>query len=198
MISVEIIKKYYRPPKGFSLVELLVTVSIFSFIAVSVFVRNSEFNNSVLLSNLAYDIGLSIRQAQVYGLSVREFGSTGEFDLGYGVEFRDADRFGYTFFGDLDDDGVYDASGELVESYSIKKSNIIKDFCAETPDGAQHCANTNYITYLGITFKRPEPDAIIKTSLGGTYQRAIITIGASASSAEKQIIVESTGQISVQ
>ncbi len=45
--------------------------------------NHERFNSSILLDSLAYDIALSIREAQVYGLSVR--GINADFQVGYGV-----------------------------------------------------------------------------------------------------------------
>ncbi len=66
--------------RGFSLIELIVVTGIFTVITAVVLANNAQFNNSVLLGNAAYDIALSVRQAQVYGLSTQAY--SGEFQLG--------------------------------------------------------------------------------------------------------------------
>ena len=89
--------------KGFTLVELLVSISIFVFMTALVVSRYAAFNQGTLMTNLAYDIALTIRTAQTYGLSVKSanvgtgattggnnannasYGSN--FNLAYGVDF---------------------------------------------------------------------------------------------------------------
>ncbi|MBI2004934.1 prepilin-type N-terminal cleavage/methylation domain-containing protein [Patescibacteria group bacterium] len=57
-------------PGGFTLVELLVVVSIMLIITSTLLLQQRKFNSATLMRTLAYNIALSIRQAQVYGTSV--------------------------------------------------------------------------------------------------------------------------------
>jgi prepilin-type N-terminal cleavage/methylation domain-containing protein len=71
--------------KGFTLVELLVVFAIMTLITALILFQHRRFDSSTLLRSLAYSIALSIRQSQVYGTSVRQFGSN--FNYSYGVYF---------------------------------------------------------------------------------------------------------------
>src|SRR3989344_6847475 len=75
--------------RAFTLVELVVVLAIFTLISSVVLANHSRFNGSVLLGSLAYDIALSIREAQVYGLSVKQHtvAGVGQFQIGYGIHF---------------------------------------------------------------------------------------------------------------
>jgi len=143
--------------------------------------KYGNFNQSVLLTNLAYDIALTLRTAQTYGLSVQ--GQTGEFGYAYGVDFcaltencpkpsNDnilVDNQHITMFADVDGLGGYkdNVSGGddfYVSSYSIKRGARIVGFCA-----VNNCPNPDpnldtSIKRVVITFKRPYPDAIICVS----------------------------------
>jgi prepilin-type N-terminal cleavage/methylation domain-containing protein len=183
---------------GFTLVEMIVAVSIFAFISVAIFVRNSSFNSSIILTNLAYEVALSIRQAQVYGLSVREFNPGSErFDSGYGVNFNANNKINYLFFADTDNDGIYDGSGELLETFSLKRGNVVGKFCATSASDRVRCSDTGELSYLNVTFKRPNPDAIINTSFAESYKSAVIHIVAPNGN-ERVVNVQQTGQISIQ
>ena len=57
--------------KGFTLIELLVCITIFVIMTALLLFKYGNFNQSVLLTNLAYDTALTIRTAQNYGLSVK-------------------------------------------------------------------------------------------------------------------------------
>src|SRR3989338_7579467 len=70
---------HLQPNRGFTLVELLVTLSLFVVLTTIVLFSQSKFNGSILLTNLAYDVAITVRQAQTYGVNVRET-SSGVFD----------------------------------------------------------------------------------------------------------------------
>ena len=73
---------------GFTIIELLVTVAIFSIITSVLLVNYPKFSSRILLENVAHDIGLSVRQAQTFGLNVRgvRIGATDIFPT-YGIHF---------------------------------------------------------------------------------------------------------------
>ena len=57
--------------RGFTLIELLVVMSIMLILTSLFILRQQRFNSSTLLQSLAYSVALSVRQAQVYGTSIR-------------------------------------------------------------------------------------------------------------------------------
>src|SRR3989344_6228445 len=78
-------RRFTRSSTGFTLIELLVVTAIIVIVTSLVLINNNRFGGTVLLQNLAYDMAPSVREAQVYGISVLSFG--GEFDFGYGMHF---------------------------------------------------------------------------------------------------------------
>jgi prepilin-type N-terminal cleavage/methylation domain-containing protein len=178
----------HQGPAGFTLVELMVSVAIFAAITTMAVWNHARFNGTVLLTNLAYEIALSIRQAQVYGITVRE-GSSGAFDSGYGIHFDPANPASYLLFEDrAPRNRIYDA-GEELETFSISKGNGIRKVCA---DGA--CGSS----VLDISFIRPNPDAYIKSVGSGSPSGTATICVSSPQNERRRVIVESTGQISVQ
>lgn len=147
---------------GFTLVELLVTITIFVILTGIVLFNQSRFNSTILLTNLAYDTALTVRQAQTYGLNIKEFNSDNVSTnfLPYGVHFDISNsNFSKSFilFADLDydptiegvikSDGIYNgpensstepdplkcqSSMGCVSRYSIKRGNIISDLCVNS------------------------------------------------------------------
>jgi prepilin-type N-terminal cleavage/methylation domain-containing protein len=191
-------QKIKNSKKGFTLLELMIVSSIFAVITSVILIRFSLFNSRILITNLAYDIALSVRQAQTYGINVRGFGS-GEsiiFNTGYGIHFDAATPTSYILFADLNDDKDYTIN-ELVESISLRGGNYLSDFCGTTSLANENCSSTDEITELDIVFKRPDPDAYINShSPVVVYQYATIKVS-SPQGLEKEIKVYSTGQISV-
>ena len=182
--------------RGFSLIELLISVSIFIIITSVVLAKYQGFNGGVVLTNLAYDIALSIRQAQVYGISVRESATgSSNFGLRYGIHFDSGNPTSFILFIDTNSNDKYD-NGELIETNSIRQDNAISDFCGITSAGGNQCWKNSTVTSLDITFLRPNPDALINTNIGGNYRSATITVS-SPRGTSRTVRVENTGQISV-
>jgi len=201
---------YYalRTTPGFTLIELVVVVGIITVVTSIVLANNAKYGGSVLLQNLAYDIALSIRQAQVYGISVRGFGvNNSTFTVGYGMHFSTTDPTHYELFADLAGTGVYDANFNPPENippspYVIGRGYKIKSLCA-TRNNNEQC---NFDT-LDVLFKRPEPDARI-TARNGSGQSCVENNNQCQESARiiiesprgdvLSVVVDATGQISVQ
>lgn len=190
--------------RGFTLIELLVSISIFTLLTGLILVNHGRFTSAILLENLAYDVGLSIREAQVFGLSVKEFEvGSGEFQTGYGVHFSKDTPRSYIIFADRNSDERYNDTpvcgeplSECIEIFTIQRGNFIADFCGTLPDGTEKCDSSG-LKYMDIMFVRPDPDAIIKSDLpGDTYFDATITIQ-SPKGAQRDIVTRVTGQISI-
>ncbi len=185
--------------KGFTLVELLVSLGIFTAITTIAVVNNNNFNSSILLTNLAYEVGLSVRQAQFYGIAVRR-NSTAAFDAGYGIHFDLSDPRTYYLFEDRTIDHICDStecsSVNLVESFKLQKGNYISKICVNGSSGLT-CTSPSGFQKVDISFVRPNPDAYItRNSVSGNYTTAEICV-ASPAGTKRRVIVESTGQIAV-
>ncbi len=187
--------------KGFTLVELMVSVAIFAFMTAFLVAKYGTFNQGILLTNLAYDVALTIRNAQSYGLNVKSKPIENQsystlFDYPYGVHFETgANNKIMIFFADSTADGKYVASNnELITSYNIKRGSYVSALCAGTGPGASCAAASS----LDVTFKRPDPNAIIKKNgeTASTFSYSEITL-VSTDGGVKKVAVRSTGQITV-
>lgn len=194
----------FKKRQGFSLVELMVAVLIITLVTSIVLVGQSGFGGSILLTNLAYDMALSIREAQNYGLSVKEskLGGSG-FDIGYGIHFVKAasptDQKSYILFADrgigVSKNNRFD-SGEEVKTYQLYRSNFISQFCVKSASGLLSCSDDPSIGSVDLVFNRAESEATIMSDIGGPYASATITI-ASPDGQTRVIEVTLAGQISV-
>ncbi len=187
--------------RGFSLIEMMVAVAILVFIVAIVLTNHQRFNSSVLLSALAYDVALSIREAQVYGLSVRDYG--GQFNVGYGVHFATPDSF--FLFADRDRSRTYNAGDTTISTYTLRRGHTILRFCG-TAGAVERCSDSpSAIDHLDVVFVRPNPDAWLSSDENAVacngnnascYSAARVVV-TSPGGTTRSIHVVPTGQISV-
>jgi len=193
-------KFFIQNKNGFSLVELMVTITIFTVISSIVLVNQSDFNSSIKLTNLAYEVALKIREAQSYGISVRGF--EGSFIYPYGVHFDKGSPDSFVFFADKNygtRPGYNASSDGLVDILSIKGEISIKKFCATQNAGGDVCSDAGSISRLDVLFIRPNPGAFILVDGANGYKSAKITIQSNrGAGGERHIHVESSGQIYVE
>lgn len=190
--------KFFPYNKGFTLIEMLVSLAIFALMTSLLLAKYGNFNQGVLLTNLAYDVALTIRNAQSYGLNAKSAQrnldafqqSTG--GGSYGVHFTTTDKTHFTFFVDANNNGIYDDVGADLGVTSIKRGSSVSNLCVAA---ASPCGVGNNVTSLDISFVRPDPNAIIKSG-GVTYDYAEITVKASDGTT-RVISIRSNGQISV-
>ncbi|OGC80690.1 hypothetical protein A2943_02235 [Candidatus Adlerbacteria bacterium RIFCSPLOWO2_01_FULL_51_16] len=193
--------------RGFTVIELVVASSIIVIITTVLLFRHGQFNSSILLRALSYSVALSIRQAQLYGTSVRETASGSATFPSYGVYFKSGDATHYFLGADsnpINNTIATDGSEDVTppSPYKIGSGFQIKSFCATVAStGADHCytndgISNDTITTLTIRFLRPNPDALIVTDAGAVYSQAYVQLE-SPGEDTRGITVTSTGQISV-
>ena len=158
--------------KAFTLIELLVVVSIMLVLTVMFLFRQQQFNSSTLLRTLSYSIALSVRQAQVYGTSVRELdtttvSATPTFAPAFGLYFSGTSASTYILFADVNNNGQYESANEAIETFTLSSGYVINGVCAVLANGTERCTSGTLdtsgvatITHMHILFKRPNPDAV--------------------------------------
>ncbi len=206
-----------HPQGGFSLIEMLIVVALFTIITGAALLNHGRFGESILATNLAYDIALSLREAQSYGISVRESPlGVGVFTIGYGVHFSAADSF--IFFADRNGNRRYDGAdvngacvaggaSECLKAYRLERGNTIRSFCGMSAllGGSPECRNfltgDTTLSFLDALFKRPTPDAFVRTNLNSQsetrYRSGAITIVSPRGREARTVEVFQTGQISI-
>jgi len=203
--------------KGFSLIEIVVVMAIFMTISSVVVVSQRRFGGNLLITNLAYDVALTMRQAQVYGISVRKVkgidDSIEQFNRSYGIHF-DSNKGYYILFADADDNKTYNTASnsntgclgspttglpECVSFFKIEQGNFIKQFCGEADC---YVSPTSVIDRLEILFHRPEPEPTVWGYKNGSrvntnsYGSASVMVS-SPQGVTKSICISATGQMSI-
>ena len=203
--------------KGFTLIELVVTLGIITIVLSIVIINFSRSGEGIILTDVAYQTAISIRQAQVYGLSVKQSGTVPgtEFDAGYGAHFDittgSGDPTSFILFADKNKNYVYDTAtgncpGTATEDECVEKIVLQTGYTVESLGKIKDDVNFSrlfspIIEKLDISFKRPNPDAVIVsdniTILAYDEIGAVIRLQ-SVGGKEKDVTVFSTGQISVE
>lgn len=200
--------------KGFSLVELLVSMAIATLLMSVVIFNYSTFNDNLAISSAEQEIAIAIRQAQTFGINVRETAaSSGKFDSAYGiyVDPQNSNNAIYLFvdksevpFGDgTNANHKYDAGGgcgsastECIEKISLRNGVVVSNVC----DGTSCYVDKN----MTVTFLRPNPDAdiyFINNATGAVFSSSVSTGKIELTSPKGKVlkvIVESTGQVVVE
>lgn len=167
-------KKIFLPgnfsPKnsqGFTMIELLISISIFTLLSAMVLVKYNSFNIKAEFSNAVEEVVLALRQAQVYGVASKSSTDSGgaiircpavtgsPFDCVYGVHFSSniGENDKVTIFVDENANYVYDVGETIAET--IRFRSPIRVFGLKC--GGGDCAGDR----MNITFRRPNPDAFI-------------------------------------
>jgi prepilin-type N-terminal cleavage/methylation domain-containing protein len=201
---------------GFSLIELLVAVSIMIAITAIVFANHGNFSSQALLRSQAFDMALRFREIQQTAVSASGLGASG-FNSFYGIRWESGTvnfNFYQPFSSAPDTNGNYNVSsftpfgprGTVDEQYQI--------VCVEFVDGGvgQGCLGVNQT--VDIVFQRPNFDAVFYNAGGvqqnyaalrfhigprGTAQNAgTIPLPPRNPAEERRVTISASGQISVE
>lgn len=181
-------KKALHASRGFTLVEMVVVLAIIMLISTIVLTGQSTFNRTLLLTDTAYTVAFSARQAQTYGLSSKAYGSVQ--NAGYGLRFNSATPNSYIFFADTarsippppsgqcplgvpgtpeekPGNCLYDPGADgLVNTYTFNRGFTISGFCGSS-NGARVCTAGGGLTTLDVVYTRPNIVATITGRVGG-------------------------------
>jgi len=219
-------KKYHGRnflEKGFTLIELMIVIGIFSILTSVIVFNYAKFNSDILLTNMAYEVALDIREAQVFSLGVRSAntGSADDFNTRYGVYFDKAEGGNekkFVFFADRDSSGNCDdgsgsscsieactaGGGNECESIStLTRDSIFEEICVSDDGTTPMNFDTGVCTGTGvskdtisITFARPNPDTLVSDGTN-EYNTAAILMRSNQEDFKKAVHILSNGQISI-
>jgi len=174
--------------QGFTLIEMLVVLAIIIIVTAIALAGQSGFNRTEALNNVAYDIGLSLRQAESYGVAnlINGAGSDSSNNIPYGLYFGVGNPTGYALFADVypsasdncpqglkpdcqPGDHIYEdpqgaGSNDIdVQDYTLNNGFTINAFCV-TDGSHTSCTNgggSSPLQKLAITFSRPNAQVTI-------------------------------------
>ncbi len=204
--------------KGFSLIDLLVSISIATLVMSVVLFGYRTFQNKLAVSAAAQEIAVSARTAQTSSSEVKQSSTgSGDFSSGYGVYFSMANPDSYYVFVDTNHDGKYSgdancsAGTECVRKEPLKNNVNISTLCGVDTSGTQDCPPTGAtgvsIVYPASNFQAPIADAVINFTdssgniVPGTYTTAKVVTGLTdllTVNVQSEVSISQTGPIYVQ
>ena len=199
--------------KGFTIVELLVCLGIVGVLLSVILSNQSKYTEGAALSALADEIGLTLSQAQAYGIAVRELtpGSS-DFTASYGLTMSllgSGSPTSYLFFADRNGNKIYDGTwacpiggaSECREKVSMNRGNYISAICVVRTSGSDQC---KIASRVDINFTRPSIEANITlfNPAGQVFDpgnvKGVRIELSSLSGLLRSVTIYETGQISVQ
>lgn len=195
-------KKFKFLGAGFTLVELIVVITIATILMTVMIIQQNKWNDRLVVNTQAYETALMIRQAQFYALGVKgnSSGTGDNFDVAYGVSFDITLPNQYVFFIDKNKNGIND-SGESVETKTFTRGVYIQKICAFIPPKAK-CSDLGVLSKIAVSFSRPSPTAVIKLLTSSNqevaaYEPPAIIHLLSSGGTKYYLRVEKNGQVTV-
>lgn len=202
--------------KGFSIIELIVAMTVFVTISSVLLINYNSINHRLTLDTLVHQVAQWTRETQVSAMSVRSH--SGGFFQGYGLHFDQASTTDFVFFADLPSgiskqydpipggQACGDAGVECTKVVTMNKGVKIDRICGFVPSPAvptyQGACPSNFdqLDSLDVVFTRPNPDAEITGKIMGvplSYGNVVVTIR-SVTGYERSVNIWTTGQVTVQ
>ncbi len=193
-------KSFTSTKRGFTLIELMVTISIVVLVTAVVLVEYSSFNSTTLLTSQAYITAFDLREAQSLAIGVRGQGT--EFSQEYGIYFTMSNTNSYQLFQDTGTvvPATYTSSDVAVGALRYLDPRFkISDICVTVSGSSAKDCNINN---LAVTFMRPDFDAAFNAGGGGgrvsgTITSVDIIFAPLKGTGTRTVTVSSAGQISV-
>lgn len=200
---------------GFTLVELLISIAIVGIVTSLVLVKYGSFDSTVLLKSLAYEIALTLREAQVRSVSVSRSEVDQSFDQPFGVTFSLDSSKQYTTFryANAETDPTkpfyyprYDTSNgaQDIRTFIIPRTMQITDLCITEGNGNELCLSDFPTAFdrLDVSFRRPKFKGLFfaegyEVGNQEDIQGAKIEVGSATGFLSFIVEVTSLGQISV-
>lgn len=171
---------FFKPEKmnsrGFTLVEMIVSIFISALIAASVLPGYRDFQKRASLLQDAHHLSEGIREAQEMSVSGKKISSV--FPDAYGVYLQENGEE-YIIYADMNGDGLYSIiQDEMIRTVDLHNYIKIKDL----PYGSS----------LNITFYPPDPRTEIRNGTQ-TPDELSIVLGIDNLSYEKNVYINKAG-----
>lgn len=180
-------KNYSR---GVTLIEMMVVLAIFGILLSIVVFNYNKFTDDTVLTNMAYEVALSVREAQLFGTAVK--GQTREFDNPVGLYFT-PNSDSYVLFIDNNNDLKFNFPDTTYNTLTLLRKITISGLEISSSGS---CGGS--LSSAVILFKRPDVEPYVgdNSSVAEKYKKLqiqLITKGGKS----KYVIINEVGSIEV-
>ncbi len=208
----------YKKTKGFTLIELMIVVSIVAMISAVVLSNMPLYKGNILIDREAGNLTLALRKAQQYSIAVRKFDATissipgacnGNLYLSqfpaYGIVLDMAQPSKYFMYADPDCDKKSDTyTNDLIETTTLENRVFVEDICINIDSIPPYtCSSGGTIGSAEIWSVRPGPT--IEFRIYGTGGNSISPFPQSlkvflrvSDGGRRSVTIRNSGQVSIQ
>lgn len=206
---------------------MVVVLGIITIITSIALLGQRSFDRSLILTDTAYTLAFSIREAQSLGLAGRRVASTVVQDAGYGIYLESATPTSYILFADVDPatsqvhstafcpghtttrepeakpgNCMYtNATTERLRTYNLTRGFSIAKFCG-TKGSTTYCStdSANPLSAINISYVRGITDSVVLGIRSGSpiaLDNATLYVAAPGGVSQRCVSVSKVGQVSV-
>ncbi|OGG60455.1 hypothetical protein A3C89_02375 [Candidatus Kaiserbacteria bacterium RIFCSPHIGHO2_02_FULL_50_50] len=139
-----------RARAGFSLVELMIAITVMTFVTGIVVVQFSGFDSAIVTKARAYDAAQAVRAAQAYATQIRAASST---DTAFATQYLARFTKGSEEILIMRKEG--EGTAQPIEYRQLTAGYKTQKLCTVSADGSVHAAST-VGQMLDIAFQRPD------------------------------------------
>lgn len=168
---------------------MLIVLGLIGVLSSVIMARYQSFDSTTLLRNLAFEVALSVREAQIMTISTSNQG--GSIQTSFGVYFTAASN-NFVIFADKNGNDVYESATEFIKTVSLPQGASVKRLCVNTDSGMKSCDRAS----VTVTFDRPHLNTSIKSTPSATIQSAEIELQ-SRRGGVRTVIIDKSSRIEV-
>ncbi|MEK7068054.1 MAG: type II secretion system protein [Patescibacteria group bacterium] len=164
----------FNDKKGFTLIELIVSIAIIGFVSTIGIVNYRSANKSSVLQIEAYKAATDIRRAQNMALGAIEFNFNPPLRVpdAWGVNFDSASADRYVIFTDQDNNKIYNSGDGIFATINLK-NNITLDIAGNVNVAFAPPDPTTYLNGLSSG----EVSIMLKDQAGNKYEVKVNSLG---------------------
>ncbi len=185
--------------RGFTLLEMIVTLSVFMIMTTIMISSNRNTTKTVVLNTLANQVISVIRQSESYALTKPAL-SIGNYPP-YGVYFSTGSPSSFILFKDTNKDHLY-TEGESLQNLTFQPGFTIAKLCVNMKKNNKTPTTCTSVTNIDVSFTRPYPEPTITTTTSTVgeipFTDVEIILSSGAGNIQKTIVVWVTGQLAIE
>jgi len=168
--------------KGFTLIEILIVMSIIFLLSAVVFIGRSDGEKRLALDRTAYQLAQDLREIEQMAMSAEEFTCKKNVTYSFGIRFstKKKEKNSYIIFADCNNDHKRGKGDKDIRKVSLEKGVEISALVPASP--------------LSIVFEPPDPRVYIAQGVWNKEAQITLSFGSDT----KKVKINSAGRIAIE